>query len=63
MRECDVKVIQADGKWLVVNKFTDAVLATCDSNSAAWRWIDRNSGAGQADYDRHYRIRNSERFS
>ena len=56
-------VVAANGKWLVMDKRTDKVLSVCDSNSAAWRWIDRNSGAGQADYDQHYRIRNSERFS
>ena len=63
IREIDLIVMQADGKWQVMEKWTDRVLTVCDSNSAAWQWIDRNSGAGQTDYDRHYRIRNSERFS
>lgn len=61
--EADLRVTQRDGKWLVTHKDDGMVLAACASNSAAWRWIDQNSGAGQADEDRHYRIRNSAPFS
>lgn len=39
------------------------VLAICATNAEAWAWIDRHAGSGREDTDRHYRIRNSERFS
>lgn len=63
LAEVALIVVSSEGNWLVVDKHTDQVLSVCASNAAAWRWIDRNSGAGQADEDRHCRIRNSERFS
>lgn len=59
-----LNVVQGRGKdWWVIERNSGMVYAICDSNAAAWRWIDRNTGAGQADTGRHYRIRNSERFS
>lgn len=39
------------------------VLAVCATNAEAWGWIDRHTSSGREDTDRHYRIRNSERFS
>lgn len=63
MHEAYLRVLaRPDGQHEVQTTYGE-VLAVCQSNSAAWRWIDRNTGSGQADYDRHYRIRNSERFS
>ena len=38
-------------------------LAVCATNAEAWGWIDRHTSSGREDTDRHYRIRNSERFS
>lgn len=50
-----------DGKHEVRNAGGD-VLAVCETNAAAWRWIDKHTLAGQEDTDRHYRIRASARF-
>lgn len=38
-------------------------LAVCATNAEAWAWIDRHTSSEREDADRHYRIRNSERFS
>lgn len=63
MREDALRVVaRPDGKHEVRTVSGD-VLAVCDSNSQAWRWIDRHSGAGQADDERQLRIRQSDRFS
>lgn len=63
MREAALRVnARLDGKHEVQTMACE-VLAICESNAQAWRWIDRNSGAGQADEDQHYRIRQSDRFS
>lgn len=51
-----------EGKHEVRNA-AGKVLAACESNAAAWRWIDKHTTDGQADTDRRHRIRNSERFS
>lgn len=39
------------------------VLAVCTSSAGAWKWIDRHQTEREADTDRHYRIRQSGRFS
>lgn len=51
-----------DGKH-EVQTVAGEVLAVCDSNAQAWRWIDRHSTGGQKDEDRQARIRKSDRFS
>lgn len=44
-----------DGKQEVRSAEGD-VLAVCDTNASAWRWIDRHTSEGQADTERQYRI-------
>lgn len=63
MREDALRVVAAaDGKHEVQTTRGD-VLAVCDSNSQAWRWIDRHGAEGQADDERQLRIQQSDRFS
>lgn len=63
MREDALQVVaRPDGKHEVQTAGGD-VLAVCDSNARAWRWIDRHSIGGQRDEDRHLRIRQSGPFS
>ncbi|PZO63217.1 MAG: hypothetical protein DI498_13835 [Paracoccus denitrificans] len=63
MREDGLRVVaRLDGKH-EVQTVAGEVLAVCDSNAQAWRWIDRHSIGGQKDEDRQLRIRQSDRFS
>lgn len=63
MHEEALRVIaRPDGKH-EVQTLAGKVLTVCDSNAQAWRWIDHHTPEGQADTDRHYRIRESDRFS
>lgn len=62
MHEMLLRVVaRPDGKH-EVQTVTGDVLAVCDSNAQAWRWIDRHSIGGQKDEDRHLRIRQSGPF-
>ena len=63
MREMTLRVVsRPDGKHEVQTVAGD-VLAVCDSNAQAWRWIDRHSTEGQEADNRQLRIRQSDRFS
>lgn len=61
MREDALRVVARSGGKHEVQTAGGDVLAVCDSNSQAWRWIDRHGEAGQADEDRQLRIRLSDR--
>lgn len=63
MREASLRVVpRPDGKHEVRTVAGD-VLAVCDSNAKAWRWIDRHSVEGQNAEDRAIRIRQTDRLS
>lgn len=63
MHEMLLRVVaRPDGKHEVQTAGGD-VLAVCENNAQAWRWIDRHSAGGQKDEDRHLRIRQSGPFS
>lgn len=63
MREDALKVVARLDRQHEVQTTMGEVLAVCATNAAAWRWIDKHTGSGRADTDRHYRIRNSGNFS
>ena len=63
MHEAALRVhAREDGKREVRTLAGD-VLAVCATDAEAWGWIDRHSAEGQADTDRHHRIRQSGPFS
>lgn len=63
LREDALRVAaRPDGRHEVQTVAGEA-LAVCATNAEAWGWIDRYTSSGRGDTDRHYRIRNSERFS
>lgn len=63
MREDALRVVARPGGKHEVQTMAGDVLAVCDSNSQAWRWIDRHGDEGKADDERQIRIRQSDRFS
>lgn len=63
MNEAGLRVVPRDDGKQEVQTLAGEVLAVCATNAEAWRWIDRNAREGQADDERHLRIRQSGRFS
>ena len=63
MREAGLRVHAREDGRREVRTLAGDVLAVCATDAEAWRWIDRHSTEGQDDSARHYRIRQSSRFS
>lgn len=65
MTQMEGAQVKADdsGCYHVVNEHGDILASGFATNAEAWAWIDRRSQEGRDDQDRHYRIRQSDRFS
>jgi len=61
----NLRVVPHEDLWaaVLIEGKSRTLVETFNSNAGAWRWVDQQTSEDRADSDRHYRIRNSVKFS